>query len=105
MFDPSGISLDDWFNPSQIDRSQNYMGRIKQRFTRTQRHPRYYLSDLGSSREYTPLDAPDPSLRNGDMSILERRVDRQGDPFCVDIYCLGNLVREDFVQVRVILPE
>ena len=103
MFDPSGISLDDWFNPSQID--QNYLGRIKRWFTRTQRHPRYYLSDLGWSRKCTPLDAPDPSLRIDDMSILERRVDRRGYPFCMDIYCLGNLVRENFVQVRVILPE
>ena len=101
MFDPYGINPDDLSNPSQINQSQNFMGRVKQRFSRTQRHPRYYLTDLSLSQQCTPRHVPNPSLRSGDIPISERRLEGLDDPFCMDIYCLGNLVRENFVQVRV----
>jgi hypothetical protein len=77
------------------------MGSVKRRCTRTQGHPRYYLADLGLSRHRTRWNAPDRLSPGGDMLIPEGRLDRLNDPFGMDIYCLGTLVRENFLQVRV----
>jgi len=74
------------------------MGSVKRRFTRTQGHPRYYLADLDLSRQFTRWNAPDRSSPSADMFIPEGRLDGLNDPFGMDIYCLGNLIRENFVQ-------
>jgi hypothetical protein len=95
MFDPSGM----YPNGYHPDRSLNFKGRAK-RYTRTERPPRYYLIDFGLSRRYTSRDALDEPLRGGDKSAPEHRVGRRCNPFRTDIYYLGNLVREHFVQVR-----
>jgi hypothetical protein len=101
VFDPSGTN--DWSNLSQVDRSQTFIRKAKQRFTRTQLEPRYYLADFGLSRQYTPRNAPDSSSRTHDMLTPETRLDGFNDPFSMDVYCLGNLVRENFVRVSVIV--
>ena len=101
MFDPYGRNPDDLSSPSQINQSQNFMGRVKRRFSRIQQHPRYYLTDLSLSQQCTSRHIPNPSLHTGDMSIPERRLEGLDDPFCMDIYCLGSLLRENFMQVRV----
>lgn len=44
-------------------------------------------------------------VRNDDGPIPENRSDGQSDPFCMDVYDLGNLIRENFVQVRVIMTD
>jgi hypothetical protein len=76
------------------------MGLVKRRFTRTQGHPRYYLADLSLSRRSTRI-SPDYSSPSGDIFISDGGLDQLNDPFGMDIYCLGNLVRENFVRVRV----
>jgi len=91
-----------WSNLSQADRSQNFIGKAKQRFTRTRLQPRYYLADFGLSRQYDPPNALDRSSCTHDTLTPETRLDGFNDPFCMDIYCLGNLVRQNFVQVSVI---
>lgn len=96
VFDPSGTN--DWSNLSRIDRSQTFIRKAKQRFKRMQLEPRYYLTDFGLSRQYTPRNAPDSSSRTHDILTPETRLDEFNDPFSVDIYCLGSLVRENFVQ-------
>jgi len=101
MFDPSGKNPNDWLDPSQINLGRDFMGIVKRRFTRMQGHPRYYLADLSLSRHSTRWNPPDRSSPSGDIFIPDGRLDRLNDPFGLDIYCLGSLVRENFVRVRV----
>jgi hypothetical protein len=64
----------------------------------------YYLIDIGLSRQYPSRDASDVPLRGyhtHGSSIPEHRHGERSNPFRTDIYCLGNFVRESFLQVRV----
>ena len=97
MFDPSKM-YPEGYHPTQIDRSQDFKSRAK-RYTRTQRPPRYYLIDFGLSRQYPTRKALVP-LRGGDKSAPEHRNATRCNPFYTDIYYLGNLVRQEFIQVR-----
>ncbi|KAI0041523.1 hypothetical protein FA95DRAFT_1501343, partial [Auriscalpium vulgare] len=68
--------------------------------------PRYYLIDFGLSRYYDPADgAPLDTMRwGGDKSVPEFRGYSPGrdrplhNPFPTDIYYIGNMLREDFIQ-------
>ena len=97
MFDPSEM-YPRGFHPTQMDRSRNFKGRAK-RYTRTQRPPRYYLIDFGLSRQYFSRRALDLPLRGGDKSAPEHRNATRCNPFYTDIYYLGNLIREEFIEV------
>jgi hypothetical protein len=97
MFDPSGM-YPKGYHPVQLNRSLNFKGRAK-RYTRTERPPRYYLIDFGLSRRYPSRDALDEPLRGGDKSAPEHRRGGRCNPFRTDIYYLGNLVRDHFMQV------
>jgi len=96
MFDPSEM-YPQGFHPTQMDRSRDFKGRAK-RYTRTQRPPRYYLIDFGLSRQYRSRKALDVPLRGGDKSAPEHRNAARCNPFYTDIYYLGNLVRQEFIQ-------
>ena len=75
-------------------------------YTRERPPDRYYLIDIGLSRQYPSRDASDVPLRGYDTygcSIPEHRHGGRSNPFRTDIYCLGNFVRENFLQVRVYL--
>jgi len=64
----------------------------------------YYLIDFGLSRQYRARNASDLPPRGHDIydgPIPEHRNERSCNPFRTDIYCLGKLVRENFMQVRV----
>ena len=64
---------------------------------------RYYFIDFGISRKYDPADLPprEPPIFGGDRSVPEfNKSDEPCDPFPTDIYYVGNLIREDFLQVR-----
>ena len=98
MFDPSGM-YPHGFHPVKMDRSRDFKGRAK-RYTRTQRPPRYYLIDFGLSRQYHSRNALDAPLRGGDKSAPEHRNATRCNPFYTDIYYLGNVVQQEFIQVR-----
>jgi hypothetical protein len=101
MFDPSEM-YPQGFHPTQIDRSGDFKGRAKQ-YSRTKPPPRYYLIDFdfGLSRQYRSRKAHDVLLRGGDKSAPEHRNTARCNPFYTDIYYLGgNLVRQEFIQVR-----
>ena len=106
MFDPSGM-YPQGFHPTNVtkmNRSRNFKGRAK-RFTRTQRPPRYYLIDFGLSRQYDSREALDIPLCGGDKSAPEhrkavRKANPRCNPFYTDIYYLGNLVRDEFMKVK-----
>jgi hypothetical protein len=102
MLDPSHM-YPEGFHPAQMDRSRDFKGRAK-RYTRTQRPPRYYLIDFGLSRQYRSRKALDVPLRGGDKSAPEHRNAALCNPFYTDIYYLGNLVRQEFMQVRWAMP-
>ena len=102
MFDPSDM-YPHGFHPVKMDRSRDFKGRAK-RYTRTQRPPRYYLIDFGLSRQYRSRKALDAPLRGGDKSAPEHRNAARCNPFYTDIYYLGNLIRQEFIQVRWAMP-
>jgi len=96
MFDSSEM-YPQGFHPAQIDRSRNFKSRAKG-YTRIQRPPHYYLIDFGLSRQYRSRKTLDLPLRGGDKSAPEHRSVTQCNPFYTDIYYLGNLVRQEFIQ-------
>ncbi|KAH9167190.1 kinase-like domain-containing protein [Lactarius sanguifluus] len=96
MLDPSGM-YPKGYHPIQKNRSRNFKGRAK-RYTRTDRPPRYYLIDFGLSRRYSSRHVLDEPLRGGDKNAPEHLRGGRCNPFPVDIYYLGNLVREQFLM-------
>ncbi len=87
------------FHPAKIDRNRNFKGAAKV-YTRTQRPPVYYFIDFGLSRQYTSRDVTDEPLRGGDKTAPEHRSKNRCNPFQTDIYYIGNLVRQEFMEVR-----
>jgi hypothetical protein len=86
------------FDPIEINRNKNSECTVMAH-TRTQRHPIYYLICSGLSRQYTSRDVTDEPLRGGDMSASEHRLQGLCNPFQTDIFCIGNLVRHEFMEV------
>jgi hypothetical protein len=71
-------------------------------YTRTQCPVRYYLIDLGISRRYTSREdaAHEPIIMGGDKSPPEHQGDAyECDPFPTDVYFMGNMIRQNFLQV------
>jgi hypothetical protein len=101
MLDPSRMYPQS-FHPVDIGRSKDYR-RSAKKYTRTRRPPRYFLIDFGHSRQYDPANGPplDQPLMGGDKSAPEHQDQTKlCNPFPTDVYYLGNLVREDYIQVR-----
>jgi hypothetical protein len=74
---------------------------------RTKKPVRYHIIDFGLSKRYNPFDGPprDYYVMGGDKTIPElQRPDELCDPFAVDVYFLGNVMREAFLMVRLLLP-
>jgi serine/threonine protein kinase len=102
MLDPSNMYPES-FHPARMSRSRDFYHKAKA-YTRTRRPSRYLLIDFGLSRYYDPTNGPplDKPLRGGDRSAPEHQDGKTlCDPFPTDVYYLGNLVREYFMQVRV----
>ena len=100
MLDPSNMYPES-FHPVDIDRRKDFRRQAKW-YSRTRRPTKYLLIDFGLSRRYDPADGPplDRPVHGGDKSAPEHQ-DRVTpcNPFHTDVYYLGNLVREDFIQV------
>ncbi|KAI0040833.1 hypothetical protein FA95DRAFT_1527205 [Auriscalpium vulgare] len=99
MLDPSGM-FPIPFHPREIDRRRDWKGKVPH-LTRTQRPTRYFLIDFGLSGIYppeegvVPLDFPTPG---GDKTVPEHANESElCNPFPVDVYYLGNLIREEFI--------
>jgi hypothetical protein len=100
MLDPSRMYPQS-FHPVDIWRRKNFRGNAK-KYTRTRRPPRYLLIDFGHSRLYDPANGPplDEPLSGGDKSAPEHQDQKTPcNPFPTDVYYLGNLIREDYLQV------
>lgn len=65
--------------------------------------PKYFFIDFGLSRQYDPADAEplEDVIRGGDKTVPEFQDDDTGplNPFPTDIYYLGNMIRETFLEV------
>ncbi|KAI0065668.1 hypothetical protein BV25DRAFT_1913128 [Artomyces pyxidatus] len=97
-----GSMYPDSFHPIVVDRRRDWKGKAKH-YTRTQRPLRYYFIDFGLSDIFKPEDGPPlvQPVRGGDKSAPEHSGDNYyvlHDPFPTDVYYLGNLIRENFVQ-------
>ena len=100
MLDPSGMYPGS-FHPVDIERSKDFRQKAKW-YSRTRRPTRYLLIDFGLSRQYDPANGPplEKPLRGGDKSAPEHQdMNTPCNPFPTDVYYLGNLVREDYMQV------
>ncbi|KAI0041531.1 hypothetical protein FA95DRAFT_1548641 [Auriscalpium vulgare] len=99
MLDPSGMYPVP-FHPREINRRRDWKGKVPH-LTRTQSPPRYLLIDFGLSRIYPPAEGVVPldlPIRGGDKTVPEHDNETQRcNPFPVDVYYLGNLVRERFI--------
>ena len=72
-------------------------------FSRTERPPKYYWTDFGLSRRY-PEDGPRQELPilGGDKTVPEHQGDLYDvpcDPMPTDVYYVGSLIREYFLDV------
>ncbi|KAF9480289.1 hypothetical protein BDN70DRAFT_622115 [Pholiota conissans] len=92
------------FHPREPDYNPTFTGSAQQKYTRTQRPPKYYWIDFGLSARLDPADEHPllPILRGNDKSVPEHQdPDYQtqfADPYATDIYHLGNLIREYFTE-------
>ncbi|KAJ7782476.1 kinase-like domain-containing protein [Mycena maculata] len=84
-----------------------YSGRARF-YTRTQRPPKYYLIDFGLSSRYQTRNPPplEMGIEAGDKSVPEFQLSenspppKPSDPFPIDVYYLGNMIRQNFLEGR-----
>ncbi|KAJ3890949.1 hypothetical protein GG344DRAFT_48399 [Lentinula edodes] len=107
MMDGSQMYPKGW---SSLDPSQardNPFRAAKRAGFRMQFWPKYYLIDFGLSHMYSNKGTVPPLeriLRGGDKSVPEHAPKyKHANPFPTDIYYIGNLVRENFTEVLVLL--
>ncbi|EMD33664.1 hypothetical protein CERSUDRAFT_56685 [Gelatoporia subvermispora B] len=106
MMDPKPM-FPDLYHPIWIDKNRSYTGKAKY-YSRTERPPKYYLIDFGLSRQYdpnnlSPLELP---IEGGDQSVPEfqgRKYNEASNPFLTDVYYIGNLIRQRFLLVGLLL--
>ncbi|KAJ6559507.1 kinase-like domain-containing protein [Mycena sp. CBHHK59/15] len=99
MIDASGMYPEP-FHPIRLYESLDLSHLVKG-FTRTQHPPKYYLIDFGISRRYKPEQLPilEDIILGGDKSPPEfQNSYTPCDPFPTDIYYIGNLIRENFID-------
>ncbi|KAL4244500.1 Protein kinase-like domain superfamily protein [Abortiporus biennis] len=100
LMDPRPI-FPNMFHPINTRLNRNYKGEAKH-YTRTAHPPKYYIIDFGLSRQYDPQNGPPLELPifGGDKSVPEFIADfnKPYDPFPTDIYYVGNMVHENFLN-------
>jgi hypothetical protein len=92
------------YHPVNIWQSLDYHG-LPKNYTRTECPPRYFLIDFGISQCYDPKDGLPLELPicGGDKTVPEfqgRGYYEPSNPFATDIYYLGNMIKEKFLNVR-----
>jgi hypothetical protein len=90
------------YHPVKPHMKRDFSGYTSHR-TRTQHPPKYYFIDFGLSRQYdaseeNPLEYP---IFGGDKTVPEfqNNEDVPLNPFPTDVYYLGNVIRERFLNV------
>ncbi|KAI9450981.1 hypothetical protein BJY52DRAFT_134251 [Lactarius psammicola] len=85
------------FLPDMNDQNRTFKGAVKA-YTRRRPPPRYYFVGLELSVQYSSRDAIDEPWRRRDTSAPEHRSGGWCNPFHTDIYYIGNLVSQEFVE-------
>lgn len=104
MMDPRN-TFPDMFHPRVIHKTRDWAGHAKY-YSRTLRPTKYIIIDFGLSLKFDPEDGPPLAypIEGGDKTVPEFQ-DPSGwydrDPFPTDIYYIGNMIREDFLQVQI----
>ncbi|KAG6886790.1 hypothetical protein C0995_004658, partial [Termitomyces sp. Mi166 len=92
-------------HPLEGNLKRDFSGRVSKLTSRTLKPVKYYLIDFGLSEIYRPEDAPflKQSPWGGDKTVPEHLVPHAPpcDPFAVDVYCLGNYLRQSFLDVHI----
>lgn len=101
MMDPVPM-FPELFHPRRQNMKRDFSGPVKP-LTRTQRPTKYFFVDFGHARKYNPDDGSplELPLFGGDRTVPEFQedgYDKPYNPFPTDIYYLGNLIREEFLQ-------
>ena len=100
MMDPAPL-FSELPHPVRQHKSYDFKRRVTQR-TRTSHPTKYYYIDFGLSLLCHPPDAS-PLIRvsiGGDKTVPEYEdPDVLRDPYKIDVYCLGNLLRDQFLGV------
>lgn len=81
------------------DMKRDFSGEAKSPRSRTVRPVRYYHIDFGNARIYSPeqgaaREYTGPEGYGGDKTVPEFKTPGYYDPFPIDVYRAGNLVRE-----------
>ncbi|KIJ07482.1 hypothetical protein PAXINDRAFT_173469 [Paxillus involutus ATCC 200175] len=101
MLDPSELYPDS-FHPMETNLNRNYLGYARH-FTRTQRPPKYYFVDFGISRRYDPSETSprEVPIWGGDKEVPEfQNSNEPCNPFPTDVFYIGNVIRQDFIQTQ-----
>ncbi|KAG5352744.1 hypothetical protein C0989_000683 [Termitomyces sp. Mn162] len=90
-------------HPWEKHMKRDLSGRVSKRTSRTLKPVKYYLIDFGLSEIYRPEDVPflkQPPW-GGDKTVPEHLAPGASpcNPFAVDVYCLGNYLRQSFLDV------
>ena len=88
--------------PHPVNHNRSYDFKTKTRqFTRTGHPTRYYYIDFGLSHLFSTQSSPRVHVTiGGDKSVPEYAEPlTPRDPYKIDVYCLGNLIREDLMAV------
>jgi len=99
MLDPTNMYPNP-FHPVAMGRSKDFRRKAKA-YSRTRCPSRYLIIDFGLSRRYDPADGPpvDVPIHGGDKSAPELQEGKTSyNPFPTDVYYLGNLVREEYME-------
>ena len=92
-------------HPTHEEKTYDFKRRVKKR-TRTSYPVRYYYIDFGLSYLFPPevTAPPFPIVIGGDKSVPEYEDPSiLRDPFKIDIYCLGNIIRVEFMDVSIFI--
>ncbi|KAF9232383.1 hypothetical protein BU15DRAFT_55077 [Melanogaster broomeanus] len=97
------VLYDEPFHPVRPYRKRDFSGLARHR-TRTERPPKYFFIDFGISRRYDVLnkEPQEDPIWGGDQTVPEfQHSNRPRNPFPTDVYYIGNMVREDFMQQKI----
>ncbi|KAF4567528.1 hypothetical protein EYR40_006530 [Pleurotus pulmonarius] len=89
----------DRYHPSRLDYKLDMSGPAKH-YTRTQKPVKYYLTDFGLSRKYNAENLPvsEDVIFGADKTVPEFKSMKACNPFPTDVYTLGNMIREQFIE-------
>lgn len=93
---------DDDVHPTARRFKRDWSGVARDPQTRTLRPVTYYYADFGHTQSYKADDGipQKPVGYGGDKTVPEFYTQESCNPFSVDVYRVGNIIRENFTQVR-----